>query len=38
MYYKLYKYDYGSGKYIKVQHFRYTDSSDVLQKEANLKR
>jgi antitoxin component YwqK of YwqJK toxin-antitoxin module len=36
--YKLYEYDYGSKKYIKVQYFKCTDSGDVFQKEVYFKK
>ena len=36
--YKRYEYDYGSGKYVKVQYFKCTDSGDVLQKEVYFKK
>ena len=36
--YKRYKYDYGSGKYVKVQYFKCTDSGDIFQKEVYLKK
>jgi antitoxin component YwqK of YwqJK toxin-antitoxin module len=36
--YKVYEYDYGSKKYIKVQYFRCTDSGDVFQKVVYFKK
>jgi len=36
--YKRYEYDYGFGKYIKVQYFKCTDSEDVFQKEIYFKK